>query len=144
MRRSTLILLGVVAFLAISFVLARWLSTENAERDAIYAVLVAQARGDARAVRVRLTGCDARCAAVVQADARRLRRSGTPKILRLDSPTAYALGSATGTSRVAWTIVGRQLPVVQCVVVHRAGNAIAGRRVELRSISAPINGENSC
>ena len=144
MRRLLLILLGVVAFLAVSFVLARWLTTENRERDAIYAVLVAQARGDAGAMRARLTGCDARCAATVQANARRLKRTGSPKILRLDSPTAYALGSATGTTRVAWTIVGRQLPVVQCVVVHRAGNAIAGRRVELRSISAPINGEDSC
>ncbi len=144
MRRSPLILLGLLAFLAVSFVLARWLTTENRERDAIYALLVAQARGDAGAMRARLTGCDGRCAATAEADARRLARPGVPKILRLDSPTAYALGSATGTTRVAWTIVGRQLPVVQCVRVHRAGNALAGRRLELRSISAPIGGEDPC
>jgi hypothetical protein len=143
-RRLPLILLGVVVFLAISLVLARWLSTENSERDAIYQVLVAQARGDAGAMRARLTGCDARCAVVVTADARRLKRPGAPRILRLDSPTAYALGTASGTTRVAWTIVDRQLPVVQCVRVRRAGNALTGRRVQLLSISPPIGGEKAC
>jgi hypothetical protein len=92
----------------------------------------------------RLPGCEGRCAATVAANARRLQTPGAPKILRLDSKTAYALGSATGTTRVAWTVINRRLPVVQCVVVERAGSALAGRRLVLRSISAPIGGEASC
>jgi len=143
-RRPLLIATGVIVFLAISFVLARWLSTENRERDAIYALLVDEARGDARAMRAQLPGCTGRCAATVAANARRLRTPGAPKILRLDSKTAYALGSATGTTRVAWTVINRRLPVVQCVDVERAGSALAGRRLVLRSISAPIGGEDSC
>ena len=144
MRRLPLIVVGVIAFLAISLLLARYLTTENRERDAIYALLVAQARGDVGAMRARLTGCDGRCAATVAANARRLRAPGSPKILRLDSATSYALGSASGPTRVAWTIVNRQLPVVQCVDVRRAGNALAGRRLVLRSISAPIGGQDTC
>ena len=43
-----------------------------------------------------------------------------------------------GPTRVAWTVVDRRLPVVQCVDVERAGSALAGRRlVTLRAISAP-------
>ena len=144
MRRLLLIVAGVIVFLAVSFVLARWLTTENRERAAIYALLVDQAHGDARAMRGRLTGCEGRCAATVAADARRLRTPGAPKILRLDSKTAYAFGSASGTTRVAWTIVNRRLPVVQCVAVQRAGSALAGRRLVLRSISPPIGGEDTC
>jgi hypothetical protein len=143
-RRLPLIAASVIVFLAVSFVLARWLTTENRERDAIYALIVAEARGDAAAVRARLSGCDGRCAATVAANARRLRIPGTPKILRLDSKTAYALGSASGPTRVAWTVVNRRLPVVQCVAVVRTGSALAGRRLVLRSISAPIGGEDSC
>lgn len=144
MRHLPLIVVGVIVFLAVSFLLARYLTTENRERDAIYALLVDQARGDARAMRARLSGCAGRCAATVEADARRLRAAGTPKILRLDSATSYALGSASGPTRVAWTIINRQLPVVQCVAVERAGSVLAGRRLVLRSISAPIGGEDSC
>ena len=144
MRRLPLIVVSVIVFVAVSFVLARWLSTENRERDAIYALLVDEARGDARAMHARLTGCEGRCAATVEANARRLKTPGAPKILRLDSKTAYAIGSASGTTRVAWTVINRRLPVVQCVAVERAGSALAGRRLVLRSISAPIGGEDSC
>jgi hypothetical protein len=143
-RRLPLIVVSVIVFVAVSFVLARWLSTENRERDAIYALLVDEARGDARAMHARLTGCAGRCAATVEANARRLKTPGAPKILRLDSKTAYALGSASGTTRVAWTVINRRLPVVQCVAVERAGSALAGRRLVLRSISSPIGGEDSC
>lgn len=144
MRRLVLIAVAVVAFLAISLALARYLSTENRERDEIYAVLVDQGRGDAAAMRGRLTGCDGRCAATVARNARRLKADGKVRILAIDSPTAYALGSASGTTRVAWTIVNRQLPVVQCVRVERTGNAVFGRKVLLHSISAPIGNEDSC
>ena len=55
----------------------------------------------------------------------RLRRSGAVKILSLNSPTAYSLTSATGTTRLAWTVIGK-LPVVQCVEVSRTGNFLTG------------------
>jgi hypothetical protein len=141
-----LIAVGVVAFLAISFLLARWLSTENNERDAVYGVLEAQARGDAGAMLGRLDGCarDARCRATVRANARRLRRPGSVKILAYDSATAYALGGARGPTRVAWTVIDRGLPVVQCVDVRRSGNALAGRAITLESLSAPIGNQASC
>ena len=71
-RLVTLIAFGAIVFVAISFLLARYLSTENRERDAVYALLRDQARGDARAMLNRLTACDARCRANVAYDARRL------------------------------------------------------------------------
>jgi hypothetical protein len=144
-RRITLLVaLGVLAFLAVSFLLARYLTTENRERDAVYALLRDQARGDAAAMLARLHDCDARCRAAVDADARRLRRPGAVKILSYDSSTAYSLGSASGPTRVAWTIVDRQLPVVQCVEVQRAGNVLTGRAINLRRLSVPIDRQGTC
>jgi len=87
---------------------------------------------------------DARCSALVRADAAKLRRPGAPKIIAYDSKTAYALGAATGVTRVAWTIVDHGLPVVQCVLVHRGGSAISGRTVSLLRISAPIGNQATC
>jgi hypothetical protein len=141
-----LIALGVIAFLVISFFVARWLSTENNERDAVYAVLQAQAHGDARAMLGRLDGCARapRCRDTVRANARRLRRPGEVKILAYDSATAYALGSARGPTRVAWTVVDRGLPVVQCVDVRRSGNVLDGRAITLEALSPPIGNQASC
>jgi hypothetical protein len=143
-RKLLLAAVGVVVFLAISLLLARYLSTENRERDAVYALLRDQARGDAPAMLADLEGCDARCRADVRANARRLARAGEVKILAYQSSTSYALGSAEGPTRVAWTIVGRQLPVVQCVDVRRTGNVLAGRGIKLRRLSAPIDRQGSC
>jgi hypothetical protein len=143
-RLLALIAVGVLAFLAVSFLLARYLSTENDERDAVYALLKAQARGDAGAMLAMLDGCDARCRAGVRRDARRLANRGAVKILSYDSSTAYALGGASGPTRVAWTIVDRQLPVVQCVQVQRKGSVLAGRAIRLLRLSAPIDRQGSC
>jgi hypothetical protein len=143
-RTKLLIAVGVVLFLGISVVLARYLSTENRERDAVYALLRDQARGDGRAMVSRLDDCDARCRALAQANARRLARPGAVKILAYTSSTAYALGAETGPTRVAWTIVNRQLPVVQCVEVQRTGNVLTGRAINLRRLSAPIDSQGSC
>ena len=52
------------------------------------------------------------------------------KILSLKSSTAYSLAGATGTTRLAWTVIGK-LPVVQCVEVRRTGNALTGHHVTL-------------
>ena len=63
-------------FLAISALLARYLTTENAERNAIYDLLRAQARGDGAAMASAIAGCRARpsCQRQTRDLARRLRR----------------------------------------------------------------------
>jgi tRNA A37 N6-isopentenylltransferase MiaA len=143
-RLVTLIAFGAIVFVAISFLLARYLSTENRERDAVYALLRDQARGDAQAMLERLDECDARCRANVEANARRLKRAGEVKILAYSSSTSYALGHAEGPTRVAWTIVNKQLPVVQCVQVERTGNVLAGATINLRRLSVPIDRQGTC
>jgi tRNA A37 N6-isopentenylltransferase MiaA len=143
-RLVTLIALGAIVFVAISLLLARYLSTENRERDAIYELLRDQARGDAQAMLRRLSACDARCRANVAYDARRLKRAGEVKILAYSSSTSYALGHAEGPTRVAWTIVNRQLPVVQCVQVERTGNVLAGATINLLRLSVPIDRTGTC
>ena len=137
--------LAVLLFLAISAALARWLQLENVERDDVLALLQSEARGDPVAMLARLDGCrgDAACADGVRADAARLRGTGAVKILAYDSHTSYALVSATGKTRVAWKLPGR-LPSVQCVLVHRGGNAITGLSVTLRALSAPIALQSDC
>ena len=141
--RAALIALAVLAFLAASAVLARWLTTENAERDQVTTLLRAQARGDAGGMLRELDGCDAACRARVGANARRLRRPGAVEVIRLDSGTAHALAGKTAPTRVVWKTPGT-LTVVQCVLVHRAGNALSGLDVRLRSIGPPIGREASC
>lgn len=132
-------------FVAVSVLLARFLSTENAERDDVLAVLVAQASGNANAMLAKLHGCRSTpaCAATVRSNAMRLRRAGPVKILSLTSHTAYSLSASHGKTRVAWTVIGR-LPVVQCVQVARTGNFLSGMSVTLSSISAPIPNEADC
>jgi hypothetical protein len=144
-RRLALVALGLALFLAISALIARFLSTENVERDDVLAVLEAEARGDARGMLAQLTDCRAqpKCLATVKTDAATLRRSGSVKILTLTSPTAYSLTGATGVTRVAWTVIGR-LPNVQCVKVKRSGNFLTGVSVALLSIGAPISNEADC
>ena len=138
-------LAGVLGFVVISVLLARFLLTENVERDKEARLLQAQARGDVQAMLAELDGCRARpaCLAMVRANAGRLRRPGAVKILSVKSSTAYALSSASGKTRLAWTMIGR-LPVVQCVQVRRSGNPISGITVTLRSLSAPIPNEADC
>jgi hypothetical protein len=143
-RIIALVAVGAIVFLAISLLLARYLSTENRERDAIFALLRDQARGDTDAMLKRLSACDARCRANVAYDARRLKRAGDVKILAYGSSTSYALGHAEGPTRVAWTIVDRQLPVVQCVQVERTGNVLTGSTINLRRLSVPIDPQGTC
>ena len=138
--------LVAVVFLALSVLVARWLTAESVERDTVYRLLQAQARGDAAAMLAELNGCAAvrRCRADVERNARRLKRRGEVKILAYASETAYALGEASGPTRVAWTIIGRQLPVVQCVQVQREGSVLSGRTINLRRLSRPISRRASC
>jgi hypothetical protein len=140
-----LIAIALVLFVAISVLLARFLSTENVERDAVLSVLVAQASGDPQAMLSKLDGCRSRpaCVAIVRSNAAHLRRLGSVKILSLTSHTAYSLSASHGKTRVAWTVIGR-LPVVQCVQVRRTGDFLTGMLVRLSSISAPIPNEADC
>jgi hypothetical protein len=126
-------------------VLARFLSTENVERDDLLGLLRAEAAGDEQGMLARLEGCRAnpRCVASVRADAAALRRPGSVKILSLTSRTAYSLTGASGPTRVAWTVLG-QLPTVQCAQVRRSGNALTGVSVTLVSIGAAIPNEGDC
>jgi hypothetical protein len=131
----------------ISGLLARFLSVENVERDADLALIQAQARGDVGGMLARLSGCreSPACVASVRANVNnpRLRRAGAVKILSLKSSTSYAATSATGKTRLAWTVIG-QLPVVQCIEVRRTGNAVKGITVTLLSLSPPIPNEADC
>jgi hypothetical protein len=139
------VVVGVVLFVAISGVLARFLATEGAERDDVLAVLQAQAAGNVQGMLDRQAGCRQRpsCVATTRANATSLSTQGALKILTLSSATAYALTSATGKTRVAWTVIGK-LPVVQCVQVRRTGDFLKGITVTLVSISAPISNEADC
>ena len=132
---------------AISGVLARFLSMENAERDDDEALIQAQAKGDANAMISQLSGCRENPSCVAEVTARvhntRLVRPGNVKILQLTSPTAYSLTGSTGRTRLAWTVIGT-LPVVQCVLVRRTGNFLTGIHVSLLSVSAPIPNEGDC
>jgi len=134
-----------VLFLAISGLLARFLSVENAERDDLLSLLQAEASGNQRGMLSQLSGCRASpaCVASVKANALAVRRSGSVKILSLTSHTAYSLTGAIAPTRVAWTVIGH-LPTVQCVKVRRTGNVITGVSVALLSLSAPIPNEGDC
>ena len=138
---------GVLLVLLVSVVLARFLSVENAERDADLALIQAEARGDVAAMLEQISGCrtSPSCVAAVKANIAnpRLRRAGSVKILSLKSPTAYSLTGATGKTRLAWTVIGT-LPVVQCVDVRRTGNFLTGIHVQLLGLSSPIANDGIC
>jgi hypothetical protein len=143
--RIALIVVGVVLFGAISGVLARYFSTENAERDLEATLLQAQVEGNVQRMLDQLTGCrqSSVCIATVRSDAARLHRPGAVKILSLTSSTNHSLTGSTGQTRLAWTVIGR-LPVVQCVLVRRTGNFLTGISVSLLRLSTPIANTAEC
>jgi hypothetical protein len=145
-RRLTLIAAAAtIVVLAVGFVAARWLTTENRERDAIFSLLQDEAAGNAVGVLGRLRACDAACAGKVRGFLPRVTGPGAVKIARLDSGTSYSFGTTTGTSRVVWVHGVASRPIVQCVVVRRKGGPLTGRSVSLLRLSAPLaNNEDSC
>lgn len=147
-QRRRLVLIAVPAtlvVLVVGFLVARWLTTENRERDAIFTLLEREAAGDRQGVLERLDGCDAACAAKVGAFLPRVKGAGTVKIARLDSGTSYSFGTKTGTTRVVWVHGVETRPIVQCVVVRRHGGPLTGRSVSLLRLSAPLaDNEGSC
>jgi hypothetical protein len=95
----------------------------------------------------RLRDCDdAACVAIVRSNATKLRRRGEVKIALYQSQTAHALTSRTKYTRVVWFPSGQEArTTVQCVLVRRAGNAIAGMTVSLLRITAAFRDrESSC
>jgi hypothetical protein len=137
------IAVAVVAFLAVSLVLARWLEADSVERTKVERLLTAQGRGDAAAMARQLDGCDAACRSRLPALAARLGRPGALRIVRYDSHTAHALGAKTAPTRVVWTLPGT-LTTVQCITVRRTGSVVTGPRVRLTALSAPIGREAAC
>ena len=141
--KRVLIGAGVLAFLAISLLVGRWLNTDSVERGLVVELLRAQARGDAPRMLKRVQCPDADCARQVRENARSLRARGELKIVLYQSGTAHALSSRTKPARVVWITPGR-LTTVQCVLVRRKGSAITGSSVTLLRVSAPIGRESSC
>jgi hypothetical protein len=135
----------VVLFLAISAVLARYFSAENVERDHEWALMQAEARGDAQEMLAQLSGCSERpsCVAIVRTDAASLRRAGSVEILSVQAPTDHSLAGSVGEARVAWKVSGRY-PVVQCVRVRRSGNVLTGISISLLSVGPRIGSTADC
>jgi hypothetical protein len=146
-RRLHLLLLfvGLLVFLAVSAVLARVLSIDGAERSAITSLMQAEASGNTAAMIGRIEHCrqSPSCQARVAEDVAYLHRAGSVAILELNPSAGFSLGSTTGTARVAWR-AGSALPIVQCVRVRRAGNALSGLRVELLVLSVRIKTDGDC
>jgi hypothetical protein len=139
------ILLALLVFLAISIVLARVFSLDGTEQTAITLLIKDEAAGNRSAMIGRIKGChtSAACRARIANDAAELRRSGTISILQLNPSAGFSLTSTVGTARVAWR-AGSSLPVVQCVRVRRAGNALTGFQVELLKLSRRIASDSNC
>lgn len=147
MKRLTIIVTGLVVFLAISVVVGRWLSADTDERRQVVDLLRAQSRGDAGAMLRGLSDCaDPACIATVRANARRLQRPGELRVALYQSGTAHALRSRTKTTRVVWFTHGREADTkVQCVLVRRSGNVVSGISVKLLRVGAPLRDrEGSC
>jgi hypothetical protein len=140
-----LIALGVVLFLGISALLARVFSVDSAERSAITALVQDEARGNRAAAIARIDGCaaSASCRARVAYDVALLTRPGPVSILQITTSSGFSLTSTVGTARVAWRTPA-SLPIVQCLRVRRAGNALSGLRVQLLQLSSRIYSNADC
>jgi hypothetical protein len=79
----------------------------------------------------------------VAQDVAALKRAGRVSILQLETSAGFSLTSTMGTARVAWD-VGSSLPIVQCVRVRRAGDALSGLRIQLLAISRRIKTDGDC
>ena len=142
-RRRLALVAAALAFLLVSAVIGRWLAADGDERAKVERLLEAQARGDAEAMAGELGSCAGRCVEDLRLLAGRLKGPGEVEIVRYDSGTSHATGSETAPTRVVWRL-GEGIPKVQCVTVRRKGSVIAGSRVTLLDLSAPIGLEAAC
>jgi hypothetical protein len=92
-----------------------------------------------------IKGCSrsAACRQRATQNAFELARPGTVVLLELNQSAGFSLTSTLGTARVAWR-AGNSLPIVQCVRVRRAGNALSGLHVELLDVSRRIKTNADC
>jgi hypothetical protein len=147
-RRAYILLIAgavVGVFLVISALLARVFSADGAERSAITSLLEAEAKGDTDGVVSQIEDCSgsASCRARAAGNVDALHRPGAVSILQLQPSAGFSLGSTEGVARVAWRI-GSSLPIVQCVRVRRAGNALSGLHIELLEVSPRITSDHPC
>ena len=105
---------GVVAFLAVSGLVARVIGAASTARSEATDAIKRQPR----------TGDDVR-------------------IVRVDGLSSFAVTGRTETARVVWKARDR-LPVVQCVRLRRDGDPISGYDVRVLRVSPPIGREASC
>jgi hypothetical protein len=144
-RRPLVLVPIVLLVVVVGLVLARFLTTENRERDHVRDLVRLEARGDVGGVLRTLDACDAACRAKVRGFVPRLRGGGQVKIIRLDSGTSYSLGTDEDWSRVVWSRGPTGRPLVQCVRVRREGGPLAERTITLLRITAPLaDNEQSC
>lgn len=139
------LVLALALFLFISLILARVFGADGAERTAITLLIRDEAAGNQAGMVSRIENCDhsAACRARVAHDATTLRRAGSISVLQLLPSAGFSLTSTLGTARVAWKTPG-SLPVVQCVRVRRAGDAISGITIRLLNLSERINSGANC
>ena len=132
-------------FVVLSLVIARVLTIGNAERDAVYRLVRAEAAGDQAAVLSRVHGCagDTACVARVRRTIARVQSPGTAKLLRFDGPGGIAVTGRSGSARVAWK-VGAALPVVQCVRLRTTGNPVGGYTVRITRVDEPTALDEPC
>ena len=72
------------------------------------------------------------------------RGRGEVKIARLDSDTAYTLGTSTGPTRVVWVAASTSRPSCSACRPPRR-QPLTGRSVSLLRLSAPLaDNEDSC
>jgi hypothetical protein len=145
-RRNSLIAVAVIAFLAVSVLVARVLSAASAERSAVVTLIEDQVSGDAAGVIADVKGCakDAGCTAATRVRVARLRSPRDKvEVVRFDGPSSFVVVSRTGVARIVWkTQTG--LPTVQCVRVRRSGDVLSGFKVSVLGVSSPIGREESC
>jgi len=140
-----LIVVAVIVFVGVSVVLARVFGVDAAERDAITSLVQAEARGDQSYVLDHVQGCRQRpaCRNRVAHNIAALTHSGSVKVIQILPSAGFSLTSTLGIARVAWE-VGSSLPIVQCLRVRRAGNALRGLNVELLAITPRIASDSDC
>ncbi len=143
--RIGLLVAAAAAFVLLSLVIARVLTVGNAERDAVYRLVRAEAAGDQAAVLSSVRGCtgDAACVERVRRTIARVQHPGTAKLLRFDGPGGIALAGRSGPARVAWK-VGTALPVVQCMRLRTTGNALGGYTVRITGVEEPTALDAPC
>jgi len=144
--RIALAVSAVVLFVLASAVVARVLAAQGAERTLLEHSISAQAAGDSKLAASLISNCSAgsECATAVAAVVAQVKAPGKrAKVLQIDPGTSKSPGGDIGVARIAWRIDG-QLPVVECVVVERTGNAVSGFEVRLNALSKPIQREGHC